>query len=53
MPRMAGRMLVLAVLVFASGLALRVAWEPLNDPREAQAQSPVEYLIQRSDPCYR
>ena len=32
MPRMAWRMLVLAALVFASGLTLRVAWESLADP---------------------
>jgi hypothetical protein len=35
-------MLVLAVLVFASRLALRVAWESLDDPSAAEAQSPAE-----------
>jgi hypothetical protein len=40
MPGVLGRMLVLAVLVFASGFTLRVAWESLDVP--AQAQSPAE-----------
>jgi hypothetical protein len=30
MPRMAWRMLALAVLVFASGFALRVTWESFD-----------------------
>ena len=42
MPRMAWRMLVLAALVFASGFTLRVAWESLAEPREAEAQSPAQ-----------
>src|SRR5215208_4121733 len=42
MPRMAWRMLVLAALVFACGFTLRVAWESLEEPSEAQAQSPAE-----------
>ena len=37
MPRMAWRMLVLAALVFASGFTLRVAWESLEKPAEAQS----------------
>ena len=40
MSRVSRRMLVLAALVFASGFTLRVAWESLDEP--AQAQSPAE-----------
>jgi hypothetical protein len=44
-----GRMLVLAVLVFAGGFALRVAWEQLAHPETpALAQS-----VQEGDLCYR
>src|SRR5215211_4083079 len=39
---MVWRMLVIAALVFASGLALRVAWESLAEPSVAEAQSPAE-----------
>jgi hypothetical protein len=42
MARMAWRMLVLAALVFASGFTMRLAWESLEKPREAEAQSPAE-----------
>src|SRR5215211_7063878 len=35
MPRMAWRMLVLAALVFASGVTLRVAWKVLDEPAPA------------------
>jgi hypothetical protein len=43
MPRVVGRMLVLAVLVFASGFMLRVAWEQLAHPATpALAQSVAE-----------
>jgi hypothetical protein len=42
MPRMAWRVLVLAALVFTCGFTLRVAWESLEEPSEAQAQSPAE-----------
>jgi hypothetical protein len=34
---MAWRMLVLAALVFACGFTLRVAWESLDEPAEAQS----------------
>jgi hypothetical protein len=34
---MAWRMFTLAVLVFASGFALRVAWESFDEPAEAQS----------------
>jgi hypothetical protein len=42
MPRMAWRMLVLATLVFAGGLALLAAWESLDEPSGAQARSVAE-----------
>src|SRR5215213_5407653 len=42
MPRVASRMLLLAALVFACGVTMRLAWESLEDPSEAQAQSPAE-----------
>ena len=37
MPRMAWRMLAVAAPVFASGFALRVAWESFDEPSEAEA----------------
>lgn len=37
MPRMAWRMLAVAALEFACGFALRVAWESLDAPAEAQS----------------
>jgi hypothetical protein len=40
--RMLVRMLVLAVMVFACGFTMRLAWESLEEPSEAQAQSPAE-----------
>jgi hypothetical protein len=42
MPRVVWRMLVLAVLVFAGGLALRAAWESLDEPSGAEARSVAE-----------
>jgi hypothetical protein len=40
--RVMWRMLVLAVMVFACGFTMRLAWESLEEPSEAQAQSPAE-----------
>ena len=42
MLRVMWRMLVLAVMVFACGFTMRLAWESLEEPSEAQAQSPAE-----------
>ena len=42
MPRVVWRMLVLTVFVFACGFTMRLAWESLEEPSEAQAQSPAE-----------
>jgi hypothetical protein len=42
MPRMAWRMLILAALVFAGGLALHAAWESLDEPSGSQARSVAE-----------
>jgi hypothetical protein len=39
---MAWRMLALTALVFAGGLALRAAWESLDEPSGAQARSVAE-----------
>jgi hypothetical protein len=45
MPHVMWRMLVLAALVFASGLTLRVAWEQLAHPTTpAQAQEDLDCL---------
>jgi hypothetical protein len=45
---MAWRMLVLAALVFASGFTMRLAWESLEEPRVAEAQSPAEGDLNRT-----
>ena len=50
---MVWRMLVIAALVFASSLALRVVWKSLAEPSVAEAQSPAEGDLYDSHATHR